>query len=137
MSILFEDALRYQLTCIILGSLQTGKLLTGGVCWWSFRGDVAAAWSSEPLNALECEPDRSSLELSVRDELRPESDRSVSAYSAAATMEWADVGKEADDVDDKDCWSFDGNDDAGLVAPAFAVEGVITIAGYCCCFCCR
>lgn len=95
---------------------------------------MAAVWSSEPLNALECDPDRSSLELSVRDEPpRPESDRSTSTYDGvdACTVCAVDATAvplaldEVDDVDDgddnsrecwslddggdsRDCWSFDG-----------------------------
>lgn len=89
-------------------------------------GDVAAVWSSEPLNALECDPDRSSLELSVRDEPpRPESDRSLSVYDGVLDACAADAGTplaldEVDDVDDGDdksckdcCRSFDDDDDDG------------------------
>lgn len=99
---------------------------------------MAAVWSSEPLNALECDPDRSSPELSVRDELMPESDLSASVYGAAAVMTFTldDEDEDKDDEDDEnddgiDCTSLDGNDAVEL-ARTLLVEGTptATVAGY-------
>lgn len=89
-------------------------------------GDAAATWSSEPLNALECDPDRSSPELSVRDELRPESDLSASAYGAAAVMAFTVEDDDEDDVDDEDdddmdCRSLGGKDDVELARTLLVV----------------
>lgn len=128
----------------MLGSLQMGPpwpLYAGcpttetadGCC--SLSGDVPATWSSEPLNALECDPDRSSPELNVRDELRPESERwsTGSVYGTIVTivvpppLAWTlnveEDNEDNDEVDDdededeccccccccSDCWSLDGN----------------------------
>lgn len=100
-------------------------------------GEVAATWSSEPLNALECDPDRSSPELSVRDELRPESDLSAaSAYGVAAVMAFTldvddDDDEDEEDDDDKDCCrSFDGNAEPEC-ALLDAGTPAATAAGYC------
>lgn len=111
-------------TCSMLESLQTGILLLlillNKFCC-SLSGDVAAAMgSSELLNALEWDPDRSSPELSVRDEPTPESDLSTSLYEVVA--EPLDKAKEDDnDEDDEEDVDFISN--AGLAAAT----------RYCCC----
>lgn len=106
-----------------------GMLLEGDgvVGCWSFSGEVMAMWSSKPLNALECDPDRSSLELNVRNELNPESDLSDSKYDDVTTT----VELELDEDDDNDCWSFDGiTTDLVVVVAELLTSSVVIVLGY-------